>query len=371
MFSYDRVVREQTEHIERLREALADVLTVTDIRPGEDWDTVALVGRLKLPPEPAYALAQAQCVPLNCTPVFRRREGQDWVIVARGLTPPVRFRAWVNGVLLALTLVTTLLAGASFNGRAAWAELLALWQTPNLADLLALLAAGAPFALTLLFILGVHEMGHYLAARHYGLPASLPYFIPFPMVLGTLGAFVRLPGPVPHRRALFDVGIAGPLAGLAVAVPLMALGLWQSEVTPVRWWDTPVQLSPLVWVLQAWVRPPGPDQTLIFSPVAQAAWFSLVITGFNLLPIGQFDGGHIAAALLGHQARWLGRLTLLGLGALGLLWAGWWVWAVFALWYGNRHAQTLNDLVTLDRPRIALGVVTLLSVAVLLSLKPF
>ncbi len=371
MFSYDRVVREHTEHIERLRVALAEVIEVADIRPAGDLDTVVLVGHLKLPPEPAYALAQAQCAPLKCTPVFRHREGQDWVIVERGVVPPARFNAVVNGVLLAATVFTTLLAGAEFNGRAVWAELADWWRAPTWPALLSLLEAGAPFAFTLLLILGVHEMGHYVAARHHGLPASLPYFIPFPLALGTLGAFVRLPGPVTHRRALFDVGIAGPLAGLAVAVPLMALGLMQSASVPVRWWEDPRSLSPLVWALQAVVHPLPADQTLIFNPVAYAAWISLVITGFNLLPIGQFDGGHIAAALLGNdRARWLGRLALLGLGALGLVWPGWWVWAAFALWYGNRHAQTLNDLVTLDRARIILGTLTLLGVVALLSLRP-
>lgn len=222
------------------------------------------------------------------------------------------------------------------------------------------------FALCLLLILGSHEMGHWFLARHHRVDASLPYFIPTPMIgFGTLGAVIRLRGRIPDRRALVDIGASGPLAGLAVAIPLLIYGLSQSPVVPAvpstfalagpeSLWGVLSRL-PEVAREGAWLQwlssegavglrfgdnllllglkrgllgiPPGFD--VAPHPVVLAAWVGLLVTMLNLLPIGQLDGGHLAYALFGQRARWVGALAVLGLFALALLVsAGWTLWLV-------------------------------------------
>jgi membrane-associated protease RseP (regulator of RpoE activity) len=207
-------------------------------------------------------------------------------------------------VLLIATIFTTLLAGAGIAGVNVYPALRAAWASGNFAQVLPLLYAGLPFAGTLLFILGVHEMGHYVAARRHGVQVTLPFFIPVPLIgsLGTFGAFIQLKSPVENRKALFDVGVAGPLAGFVVAVPLMVIGLLQSEVvrrTGANTFGSSLFLQALANIF----APHAANQAIALSPMAIAAWFGLLITGLNLLPMGQLDGGHIAYAVLGRAAR--------------------------------------------------------------------
>ncbi len=199
------------------------------------------------------------------------------------------------------------------------------WHHPGL------LMQGLPFCSTLLLILLAHEMGHYLACRQYGMAASLPYFLPAPTLLGTLGAFIRIHSPFPHRRALLDVGIAGPLAGFVVAVPYFWLGLRQSVLKPF-----PTNASGMAfgWPAVAhailWVAHPGMAAGQIYlSPVARAAWFGFMATMLNLIPAGQLDGGHILYALAPRLHRWTSWLL-----APALVWAGWRYWQGWYIWAG-------------------------------------
>jgi membrane-associated protease RseP (regulator of RpoE activity) len=272
-------------------------------------------------------------------------------------------RIWLNVLLFALTCVTTLFAGAFWAGGF------------NEDDPLRLLWSGAPFAATLIGILGTHEMGHYVYARFHRVDTSLPYFIPFLPPFGTMGAVIRMRSMIPSRRALLDIGAAGPLAGLVVAVPLLVYGLTLSEVraTAFEPGGLSVERSPfnllLYWFLEgrwapeggpsAWVKgnsllywllktavfgaiPPGHD--VFIHPIALAAWFGLFVTSMNLLPIGQLDGGHIAYALLGRRSEAVGRWSNRLLFIIGFFsWQGWLVWAVLTRLMGVRHPPVAEE----------------------------
>src|SRR5258706_3402481 len=200
------------------------------------------------------------------------------------------------------------------------------------------LLPGLPFSLTLMFILLAHEMGHYLYARHYRVYATLPYFVPFPSLIGTLGAFIRIKGPIPSRAALFDIGIAGPIAGFIPACIALVAGLARSQPGIVS--DDPrAELGfPLLFHLAArLMHIPEPLSRLSLHPIAVAAWVGLFATALNLLPGGQLDGGHILFSVSPRQHRLVSILTVLGLILLGYyFWSGWLLWAV-VLAMTSRH----------------------------------
>lgn len=238
----------------------------------------------------------------------------------------------IHLVLFALTFCTTTMAGAFQAG----ADPLRDWHA---------IAVGLPFAVTLLSILLVHELGHYTLARRHGVEATLPYFIPgLPFFIGTFGAFIRMKSSPPTRRALFDVGAAGPWAGLLVAIPAVLVGLHLSEVQPLGLHADGLVLgdSLLFSFLSRLALGTTPsDATIVLHPVALAGWFGLFVTCLNLLPVGQLDGGHVTYALFGRGHRWISRLFLLVVAFLGMLgWEGWFVWIVFLMVIGIDHPPT-------------------------------
>ena len=239
-----------------------------------------------------------------------------------------------------------------------------------------LVRGGFPFAGSLVAILFTHEMGHYVLARRYGVRATLPYFIPVPFGAGTLGAVIRMRSPIPSRRATLDIGAAGPLAGLAVAIPLLFLGLSLSEVKEVGTaaavgsaLQSPFTLvrallahaplegapgdaavfgdSALTWLAGRLVfgaLPPGHD--VLLHPIALAAWLGLLVTTLNLVPLGQLDGGHVVYALLGRRrARAVGRVVSAGLLAAGIFWTWSWLlwWALSRFVIGLGHPPALEE----------------------------
>jgi membrane-associated protease RseP (regulator of RpoE activity) len=265
----------------------------------------------------------------------------------------------IAAVLFLLTLVSTLVVGASF------AASYALGQSPSIdgffgiyGALLAnprLLLTGVPFAFTLLGILLAHELGHYFACRYYNISASYPYFIPAPTLIGTLGAFIRIRSPIYNRKALFDVGLAGPVVGFLFAIPALAIAIAYSRVIPLSpahpnvVFGTPLALN----ILLALLRPGAPPSDLLLHPVGRAAWVGLFATSLNLLPGGQLDGGHIlyAAASKYHRRVTLGvALLLIPLGYK--FWAGWYLWAALLLALGFRHPPLLYQWEPLDRNRL-------------------
>jgi len=253
-------------------------------------------------------------------------------------------------VLFVTTALTTTVAGALQAG----ADLV---QDPWS------IQAGIPFAATLLSILLIHELGHYTLARWHRVAATLPYFIPAPpLLIGTFGAFIRMQTPPPNRRALFDVGAAGPWAGLLIAVPAAFVGLRLSEVRPLALGEGGLVLGDSIlfsWLTRLALGTTADDVTIILHPVALAGWFGLFVTFLNLLPVGQLDGGHVAYALFGRWHRWIARSFLALILVLGMTgWQGWLMWVILLLLIGLDHPPTRDLLTPLDVRRQVAGWLT-------------
>jgi membrane-associated protease RseP (regulator of RpoE activity) len=277
--------------------------------------------------------------------------------------PPVRQRyqdrRWLHGLLLALTLLTTTLTGLGH-----YAAFLSEFGARTVTAGWASIGYGVWYSGTILAILGAHEMGHYLACRYYRVDASLPYFIPAVGVLtGTFGAVIRIREPILYKRALFDIGIAGPIAGFVVAVPALVLGMWLSNLVPLPRNFSGLELGePLLFrgvAAIVWGTPPQ-GLALNMHPMAFAAWFGLLATALNLFPIAQLDGGHISYAVFGRRST---RITFGALGVAVLLttvslsWLFWTVMIVgMLLLAGPRHPPVLDEHVPLDRARTWLAV---------------
>ncbi len=283
-----------------------------------------------------------------------RRDGDDDVAIAiPGSLPRTSGRPWVAVGLFLATVASVLWLGAMYEG------------VPG--DLL----AGWPFALSLLGILVAHEMGHYVVARWLKVPASLPYFIPMPFSpFGTMGAVIQTKAPTVNRRALLLLGASGPLAGLIVTLPVLFLGLSTSPVDFVQPGSGSIQegnsllYAGMKLLVFGQVLPSGHMDVFVNS-IAWAGWAGLLVTGLNLIPAGQLDGGHIAYALFGRHARWLTWGVVAGLLALSPLWEGWILWAALVLFLGRAHAVPLDDVTPLrDRDKLLAALCLLLFVLV-------
>lgn len=267
--------------------------------------------------------------------------------------PRPRQRYWLHAILLLATIFTTLVVGARMqsnfqNNQPAFAlsddDLPFFpmhWAFAEASRLL----LGLPFASTLMLILLAHEMGHYLCCRYYGVDATLPFFIPAPTLIGTLGAFIRIRSPIRSRAALFDIGIAGPIAGFVVATAVLLFSLPHSKLLSAATANSDIQLGyPLIFRL-AWAAFPlshihGASrlQDVYFHPTAIAAWVGMFATALNLLPGGQLDGGHIVFSIAPRAHKLISRLTILALIPMALyFWAGWIIWAILLRISGMRH----------------------------------
>ena len=196
-------------------------------------------------------------------------------------------------------------------------------------------------------------MGHYLACRRYGIDSTLPYFLPFPNMIGTLGAFIRIRSPIRRKQELFDIGAAGPLAGFLLALPALAYGLSRSRVTVEAGGEGWLSLGdPLLLKLLAELFSPDSSAAILLPPVAFAGWVGTLVTAFNLFPIGQLDGGHVVYALFGRRARLVAILALVAFVLLGIFfWAGWFVWAVLILVVGLKHPPIWDEHAALSSSR--------------------
>ncbi len=295
-----------------------------------------------------------------------------------------RWRDWLTSLpfhllLFLLTILTTLIVGSHiaanyrrdlpvFDWESTLAFFSSLWRHPSL------LWAGLPFSATLLGILLAHELAHYVTCRRYGIQATYPYFIPAPTLIGTLGAFIRIKSPIVTRRALFDVGISGPLVGFVVALPALALAILHSRAgAPPASPDTITLGNPLSVILLTKLLRPGIDPSGIsLHPIGCAAWVGLFATALNLLPAGQLDGGHILYAVLGEKHRTVSRGLFLALVPLGVFcWAGWMVWAVILLVIGLRHPVLLASDEVLGPGRKLLALIAFLVLVLTFIPTPF
>lgn len=295
------------------------------------------------PPDPFYA---ADGPELEAAPEVRVRE-----------------RYWLYGLLFAATLVTTTVVGASmqadfdrgvpFDIVRSFSMFGSIWRHP------AQMLRGLPFSLTLMAILLAHEFGHYLAALYHRVEASLPYFMPSP-VLGTFGAFIRVRSPIFSKQALFDIGISGPLAGFAFLLPALSVGLAFSKILPgiAHQGSLDFGIPWLQWLLAKAIFPGVPVGDIYLHPVARAAWVGMLTTAMNLLPIGQLDGGHILYSFFPNRHRQVSTCLSIMLMPLGYFWFGWLFWGLVLLFLGRRH-PAVYDPAGLDAGRRRLGWVAL------------
>ncbi|MFB6296946.1 MAG: site-2 protease family protein [Salinirussus sp.] len=359
---------------------VADIESVFDVyEVRRDGETLLYVGR---------PLASARTVERELWPLFRDcgyelslEQGYDgstatetgsgtpltageYVLVARPQSVGIDGIPWTNVVLLVVTILSTLLVGAT-----QW------YGIPLSAGPLAMLEAW-PFVAAVLGVLGIHELGHYVVSRYYDVDATLPYFIPFPSLIGSMGAVIRMKGRIPNRRALFDIGVAGPLAGLLATVVVTAIGLQldplpaaeaaaESGGAAIRF-NNPALLVLIGELTGTSAKVAGESPV---HPVVFGGWVGMFVTFLNLLPVGQLDGGHIVRAIAGERQETLAAAVPGALFALaGYLYfvrgtdesIGIWVlWGVFAL--GLAYAGPADPIYDepLGRGRIGLGIVTL------------
>jgi membrane-associated protease RseP (regulator of RpoE activity) len=334
----------------------------------------------------------------DITPLFRMDNGQQVIYLVPKKPDPKPTRASVNVVLFILTVLSVMLVGAQENIPPAspdiWGQVMAFIKT---------MLSGWPFALSLMSILLAHEFGHYLMARHHKTAATLPYFIPMPVPpLGTMGAAIVLQGTPKNKRVLFDIGVAGPLAGIVIAIPILILGLSISRMitihptngviqqegnsliyliakylffgkllpAPVETGGLPLWLYWLKYFFTGQPAPVGAADVLV-HPVAFAGWAGLLVTALNLIPAGTLDGGHVVYSLFGDKAGKAFPFIMATLLVLGLFWNGWWVWAALLLWLGRVHAEPLDQITPLDPARRMVAVLVIIVFLLTFSPVPF
>ena len=302
-----------------------------------------------------------------------REEGNETLGQIR-LVPPfsLKKRLWLNIVLFVVTVFSTFFVGISWSINYKYAEVLS--QNPvdtlNLADKLKdpqVITLSIIYMVVLLGILLGHEMGHFLTCRYYKIKATLPYFIPAPTLIGTLGAFIKIKSPITRKHQLFDIGVAGPLTGFILSIPALFYGISLSKALPPAPPRADVFVyvfgEPLIYkifVALKFGNLPS-DYVLFLHPVAFAGWVGMLVTALNLFPVGQLDGGHVAYALLGKRSRNLSRILMVAFIAMGVfLWVGWFIWAFLLFFLGLRHPRVMDEGAPLSPRRKIIGYVVIL-----------
>lgn len=350
------VIQVPLEAVQDLRADIIDLFqvydtTLDDPEPGQ----VRFRGQFLQDPALCYDELRARFERHGFTPLIREQHDNPILIALPAVFRPRQSRRIINVILLVATILSTLLAGASYSATEP-NELYMLWR-------------GWPFSLSIMIILGAHELGHYFAARYHNVPVSLPYFIPLPMPgsIGTLGAFIQLKAPVKNKRALFDVGAAGPWAGIIFAIPILFYGLATSEVMPLptnmpyMMEGNSILYAAMKFIVFGQFLPAG-NIDVHLNQVAWAGWVGLLVTSLNLIPVGQLDGGHVSYVLFGKYAKYFFWPVIVILGALVILTGTltWVLWIGLLLLFGRRYAVPLDDVTPLDPRRRTLAIITML-----------
>lgn len=379
--------------LNRLRADVHDIFNVITVEtPARaPQGTVRFVGDLLMrDSEVAYDLIAERWRAHQYTPMLRRHQGQIALIAQPGIVVPKPSNPWINLILAIATVVSVLFSGALLSCQCTFPRTFEQWW------------GGMPLMLVLMGILLAHEFGHYFAARYHKVAVTLPYFIPMPFIIvGTMGAFIQLRSPFKTKRQLFDIGVAGPLAGLVFAIPLIIWGVASSPVDPLPSgsgfllegnsifylavkYAVHGQLLPnfnqysdlSFWQeflrLLVGLTPSGSGTDISLNLVAFAAWFGLFVTAMNLIPVGQLDGGHVIYCIFGERSRWLG-LGMVGAMVLAgiFLWPGWLIWALLVFFViGPNHPPPLNDLVGLGLPRKILAYITVFILLIMFMPNP-
>jgi Zn-dependent protease len=335
--------------LEPIEAVVKDVMDVHKV----DYDApgpvrVRYTGQLRIDSEAAYDRLDERFEPLDFHVMLTTDDEDQHVIMAlKGRIKPKPRPVWPNAVLLALTVLSLLFVGAVQATGEATGE---LWR-------------GIPYALSIILILGSHELGHYFAARYHKVQVTLPYFIPMPFgFFGTLGAFIQLREPMRNRKVLFDVGVAGPLVGLIFAIPILFIGLATSNVEPLPDQGI-VEGDSLLYMSAKYIvfgeRLPNNNEDVLINQLALAGWTGLFITGLNLIPLGQLDGGHVIYTLVGKYAQRLYLPLVGGFLVLSYFNQAWLFWTILLLMLGRVYAVPLDTVTQLDPRRRWLGYVAM------------
>ncbi len=340
--------------------------------------------------EAAYDYLHEQLKTRNITPLFRWDGPQQAILLVPGMPKPRPSNPVVNLVLFILTVLSVIYTGAVFS--------VSSIPSDPMQAILALLSNGWPFGLSMMAILAAHEFGHYLVGRYHGVHLTLPYFLPLPFPIspiGTMGAFINMKEIPRNRKILLDIGVAGPLCGMIVAIPVLLYGLSISKIGPLPTLVSPTTLvqlegNSILYLLSKFIvfgkLLPAPSSYAGVSPwlywlrffftakpvplggidvnissVAWAGWAGLLVTALNLIPAGQLDGGHVFYVLFGRKTATRAFPFILGaLVLLGLAWSGWWLWAALIFFLGRTYAEPLDQITPLDTTRKLLAVLALI-----------
>ncbi len=379
--------------IEQITPLIEQILKIEDITMGDPQKKflVRYRGTLTLDSITAYQALDDLLQPLNLTPLFRLEEGRHVVVVQAGRVSSQPANPWINLIMFLITLFSVIFTGA-----------FSLYQPKPTDTFLEVifgaltdLRSGLPFAISLMAILLAHEFGHYFVSRLHKAPVTLPYFIPLPAPIspfGTMGAVIQMKAPPRNRRSLLDIGIAGPLAGFLVSVPVLIYGLSLSTISVLTQvpgtgiqmegnsliylflkWAVFQQVLPepatfgslppfVYWIIYFFTGKPFPwgGVDVIIDPIAFAGWAGLLVTALNLLPVGQLDGGHIMYALFGPRVRKLFPFIIGVTILLGLAWPGWWLWTVLLFVVGRMYDDPPDQITTLNTGRKVLGILGLI-----------
>lgn len=351
---------QESSVVEELAEKISPVFSIYEIQQAED--TIYFFG---VPKDDGKAINQ------KLWTIFTEKGYQYSVKYELGeqilIASPIKAageRVWINVVLALATFFTTMVMGSFLFGAD---------PISNPSDVI----KGLPFTIAIMTVLGAHEAGHYIVARKHGMHTSLPYFIPFPSLIGTMGAVIKHRGPIPDRKALFDVGVSGPLIGLFVSIVITAIGLLQRPIQ-VTGGETQIQLAlPPLFELITYFIPLNEAAPL--HPVAFAGWVGMLVTALNLIPVGQLDGGHVLRAMVGEKASRLSTvlpLLFIPLGFYityfqnrdGFMWV---FWGLFlSLFAASGHPKLVNDDVPLCRGRMVLGIIAFILGLLSITLVP-
>jgi membrane-associated protease RseP (regulator of RpoE activity) len=362
----------QSEQAEpTLQTLLDDNVMVT----GREVELVATFeGRLIGDSEAAYSQLDDLLRPMNMIPVFRQRDNQHIIHIVSGRVTPTPRNPWINIILFVITVFSVLVLGTTIAiAEVSYTNPFRASQMAN--NFFMELWRGLPYAVSILLILGSHELGHYFAARRHKIAVTLPYFIPAPFIsfLGTFGAFIQLREPMRNRKVLLDIGAAGPLTGLVFAIPIVFIGLATSRVGPI----TPGGMLEGNSILYALAKIivfgrflPDGQVDVYMNQLAMAGWAGLLVTALNLIPLGQLDGGHILYSLIGERARRLYIPLIISAVLLAFLNQAWVLWVVLLLLFGRTYAAPLDMITPLDTRRRWIGILALALFVVIFVPEP-
>jgi membrane-associated protease RseP (regulator of RpoE activity) len=349
----------------------------------------------------AFDQLAASVKPHGLTPLFRLEKGEQVIYLVNSPPQQKPSNPWVNVILFVITVFSVMLAGTFLAGETPEGPVSADFGSQIL-FWLKYIFSGWPFALAMLGILVAHEFGHYLVSRYHKTPATLPYFIPFPFSpLGTMGAAILMKGIPKNKRILFDIGVAGPLAGMLIAIPVLFLGLSMSTLSSIepspnsfiegnsliylfakyavfgKFLPEPASfggMSPfLYWIRYFFTGQPSPigGMDVFIHPVAFAGWAGLLVTALNLVPAGTLDGGHVVYSLFGDKARKAFPYLIAIMAVLGFFWSGWWLWAFLLFWLGRVNAETLDQITPLDSKRRLVALLVIVLFVLVFTPVPF